>query len=131
MKMMLSVSMVVALVAAVAAGNKANPDAVELAPLPVPMEFTSDMDVPVAFDATATVTVECPDAGAVAWLSRHFADWYGAQSPKVVAAATSEAALPEGDEAYAISADAGSSDFRLRSQGPCRLGTGESGLVLG
>ena len=23
------------------------------------------------------------------------------------------------------------SDFRLRSQGPCRLGTGESGLVLG
>ena len=24
----------------------------------------------------------------------------------------------------------GSSDFRLRSQGPCRLGTGESGLVL-
>ena len=22
-------------------------------------------------------------------------------------------------------------DFRLRSQGPCRLGTGESGLVLG
>ena len=25
----------------------------------------------------------------------------------------------------------GSSDFRLRSQGPCRLGTEESGLVLG
>ena len=25
----------------------------------------------------------------------------------------------------------GSSDFRLRSQGPCRLGTGESGLVVG
>ena len=25
----------------------------------------------------------------------------------------------------------GSSDFRLRWQGPCRLGTGESGLVLG
>ena len=25
----------------------------------------------------------------------------------------------------------GSCDFRLRSQGPCRLGTGESGLVLG
>ena len=24
----------------------------------------------------------------------------------------------------------GTSDFRLRSQGPCRLGTGESGLVL-
>ena len=25
----------------------------------------------------------------------------------------------------------GTSDFKLRSQGPCRLGTGESGLVLG
>ena len=25
----------------------------------------------------------------------------------------------------------GTSDFRLRSRGPCRLGTGESGLVLG
>ena len=25
----------------------------------------------------------------------------------------------------------GTSDFRVRSQGPCRLGTGESGLVLG
>ena len=25
----------------------------------------------------------------------------------------------------------GTSAFRLRSQGPCRLGTGESGLVLG
>src|SRR5574340_1744088 len=25
----------------------------------------------------------------------------------------------------------GTSDFRLRSQGPCRLRTGESGLVLG
>ena len=25
----------------------------------------------------------------------------------------------------------GTSDFRFRSQGPCRLGTGESGLVLG
>ena len=32
---------------------------------------------------------------------------------------------------YAKKMDAqGTSDFRLRSQGPCRLGTGESGLVL-
>ena len=49
---------------AVLAGNEANPDAVELAPIPVPVEFSSDMDKPVAFDATATVTVECPDASA-------------------------------------------------------------------
>ena len=66
------------------AGNEANPDAVELAPIPVPMEFSSDMDKPVAFDATATVTVTCPDVGAAAWLVRHFSDWYGKQAPKVV-----------------------------------------------
>ena len=31
--------------------NGANPDAIELAPLPVPVSFRSDMDDPVAFDA--------------------------------------------------------------------------------
>ena len=76
------------------AGNEANPDAVELAPLPVPVEFVRDMDKPVAFDATATVTVECPDAGAVAWLTRHFNDWYGAQAPKVADGAAGVRALP-------------------------------------
>ena len=54
------------------AGNEANPDAIELAPLPLPVEFKSDMDKPVAFDASATVTVDCPDAEAVTWLKRHF-----------------------------------------------------------
>ena len=96
------------------AGNPANPDAVELAPLPVPVEFVRDMDKPVAFDATVTVTVECPDAGAVAWLTRHFNDWYGAQAPKVAAAATG-ADIPEGDEAYAISADATGIKIAARS----------------
>ena len=105
------------------AGNEANPDAVELAPIPVPVEFSSDMDKPIAFDATATVTVACPDAGAVAWLVRHFADWYGKQAPKVVqggaqvAAAGADAASrvpPEGDEAYAIVAD--SSGIRISAR---------------
>ncbi|MBR1588165.1 MAG: hypothetical protein IJ658_07555, partial [Kiritimatiellae bacterium] len=73
------------------AGNKANPDAVELAPMPVPVEFASDMDKPVAFDATATVTVECPSPDAAPWLARHFADWYGAQAPKVAGGARSGA----------------------------------------
>jgi len=41
-----------------AAGNEANPDAVELAPLPMPVEFKSDMDIPVAFDSTTTVVVD-------------------------------------------------------------------------
>ena len=39
-------------------GNEANPDAVELAPLPMPVEFKSDMDIPVAFDSTTTVVVD-------------------------------------------------------------------------
>ena len=29
------------------AGNKANPDAIELSPLPMPVEFKSDIDSPV------------------------------------------------------------------------------------
>ena len=104
------------------AGNEANPDAVELAPLPVPVEFVRDMDKPVAFDATATVTVECPDAGAVAWLARHFADWYGAQAPKVAGGSRSGATdpdaqerVPPGDEAYSISADASGIKIAARS----------------
>ena len=48
------------------AGNAANPDAVELVPLPRPTEFASDMDSPVTFDEVATVTVACPDVGAAA-----------------------------------------------------------------
>ncbi|MBQ1345759.1 MAG: hypothetical protein IIY62_05290 [Kiritimatiellae bacterium] len=39
------------------AGNEANPDALELAPLPLPVELQSDMDKPVAFDASTTVWV--------------------------------------------------------------------------
>ena len=57
-----------------AAGNAANPDAIELAPLPLPVEFRSDMDRPVAFDASAKVVLDCPDAAAVDWLNRHLAD---------------------------------------------------------
>ena len=44
------------------AGNKANPDAIELAPIPVPREFKSDIDNPVAFDSSVTLDVDCPDA---------------------------------------------------------------------
>ena len=87
------------------AGNGANPDAVELTPLPMPVAFSCDMDSPVTFDASASVTVACPDAEAVVWLGRHFAEWYGDQAPKVVVGASSEA-LPDGNEAYAVSADA-------------------------
>ena len=89
------------------AGNAANPDAIELAPLPMPVEFNSDMDRPVAFDASTTVVVDCPDAEAVAWLRRHFAEWYGDQAPKVVSG-KSGLSLPQAPslEAYAVRADA-------------------------
>ena len=109
-------AMALALAFPALAGNEANPDAIELAPLPLPVEFKSDMDKPVAFDASATVTVDCPDAEAVTWLKRHFTEWYGDQAPKVAAGTLNLALTEDGglgtsrptmrDEAYAISADA-------------------------
>ena len=57
------------------AGNEANPDAIELAPLPMPVEFKSDIDNPVPFDASTTVVVECPDEAGAAWLAAHFVDY--------------------------------------------------------
>ena len=103
------------------AGNGTNPDAVELTPLPMPVAFSCDMDSPVTFDASASVTVACPDAAAVVWLGRHFAEWYGDQAPKVVVGASSDA-LPDGNEAYAVSADA--SGIRITARAgdvPARL----------
>lgn len=87
------------------AGNAANPDAIELEPMPRPVEMSSDMDAPVPFDEKTTVTVDCPDAAATAWLASHFRDWYGAFAPKVAAGACG-LALRTGDEAYAVRADA-------------------------
>ena len=97
------------------AGNKANPDAIELAPLPMPVEFKSDMDSPVAFDSTTKVVVDCPDAEAVKWLTAHFVEWYGEAAPKVVAGRTNLDLIEGGglgtnrpavrDEAYSIIAD--------------------------
>ena len=65
------------------AGNKANPDAIELAPLPVPVQFKADIDKPIAFDASTTVAVDCLDAEGAEWLKRHFSEWYGKDAPKV------------------------------------------------
>jgi N-acetyl-beta-hexosaminidase len=87
------------------AGNTANPDAIELSPLPMPVEFKSDIDSPVPFDVGTTVTVDCPDASAVAWLGNHFREWFGEHSPKAVAGNVSLELRP-GDEAYAASAEA-------------------------
>ena len=96
---------VLALAVSGMAGNAANPDAIELEPMPRPVEMSSDMDAPVPFDEKTTVTVDCPDAAATAWLASHFRDWYGAFAPKVAAGACG-LALRTGDEAYAVRADA-------------------------
>ncbi len=87
------------------AGNAANPDALALEPIPVPVEMKVDMDAPVAFDAATAVTLDCPDAAAAKWLADHFAAWYGAFAPKVVAGEAG-LTLRDGDEAYALKADA-------------------------
>ena len=101
-----SVAILAAIFAVVAtAGNEANPDAIELAPIPVPVSFTRDMDRPVAFDPSATVVVDCHDTASVPWLRSHFADWFGAQAPKVEAGVAGLNLL-DGDEAYAASAGA-------------------------
>ena len=96
------------------AGNEANPDALELAPLPMPVEFASDIDRPVAFDASAAVVVDCPEAVAVGWLSSHFAEWYGELAPKAVAG-ESGLAIGDGEESYAAKAGAAGVKIAARS----------------
>lgn len=106
---------IISLAAATAySGNKANPDAIELAPLPMPVEFKSDIDRPVTFDETTSVKVSCPDAAAVDWLSRHFAEWFGKNAPKVVKGDT-RLTLKDGDEAYAVKADAAGVEIASRT----------------
>ena len=94
------------LAAVLFAGNAANPNACELSPIPLPVEFKSDMDRPLDFGQKTVVTVECPDASAATWLGDHLAAWYGAHAPKVVSGkSTGAPALRDGPEAYAIAAD--------------------------
>ena len=90
---------------AASAGNAANPNAVELSPLPMPAQFKGDIDAPVPFDASTTVLVDCPDATAAEWLGSHFAEWFGDAAPKTERG-DSRLELGDGDEAYAVSADA-------------------------
>ena len=96
------------------AGNAANPDALELAPLPMPVEFKSDMDKPVAFDASTTVVVDCPDEAAAGWLASHLKEWYGKSAPKAVSGA-SGLSPKAGDEAYVVAADASGVKIAARS----------------
>ena len=66
--------------------------------------YTYDTSVYVPFDATTTVTVECPDPAAEKWLKAHFKEWFGKYAPNVKSGATG--LKPADDpEAYAASAD--------------------------
>lgn len=109
-------AIILALVAARAAhaGNAVNPDAIELAPIPLPVEFASDMDHPVAFDAQTTVTLDCADPAGVAWLDRHFRAWFGKSSPHVTAGPTGLVLRP-GDEAYALTVNTGGVKIAART----------------
>ena len=66
--------------------------------------YTCDTAVYVPFDATTTVTVECPDSAAAKWIKSHFEEWFGKYGPSVKpgAAGLKPAADPE---AYAASVD--------------------------
>lgn len=96
------------------ARNAVNPATVDLCPIPRPVEFTCDMDRPVAFDATAKVVVECPDAAAAGWLDAHLAAWFAESAPRAVAGETG-LALRDGEEAYAAAADGAGVKVRART----------------
>ena len=113
MKQMIVVGLLVASGVAVA-GNAVNRETVELTPIPMPAAFAGDMDRPVAFDATATVTVDCPDSAAVPWLNAHLADWFAGAAPRAVAGSAG-LVLRAGDEAYAVKADAAGVRLAARS----------------
>lgn len=87
---------------------------VDLCPVPAPVSFRGDMDHPVAFDTTTTVTVECPDAAAVPWLRAHFAEWFSPFEPQVASGALALALRP-GEEAYAVKADASGVRIKART----------------
>jgi len=82
-------------------------------------KFNRDPKTFVPFDATTTVTLECPDPSAAKWLKDHFKEWYGEYAPKVVGGSCSVAAdgravcpqavadgiPPVGDEGYSAVVD--------------------------
>ena len=78
--------------------------------------FKCDFKSYVPFDATTTVTLDCPDPAAVKWLDAHFKEWYGDAVPKVAGGRVSPRAEaekadamncvpPVGDEGYSAVVD--------------------------
>lgn len=75
--------------------------------------FKMDQKAYVPFDASTTVTLECPDSAAAPWLASHLKEWYGDCAPKVAAGVTGLAA--EGDEGYAANVDANGVKIRANA----------------
>ena len=95
-------------VSSVSGGNAVNPDAIELSPIPRPVEMALDSDSPVALDGIVLFVGDSDAAKECGqWLAAHFREWYGEFAPKVTQgnAAGSGISVPEGDESYAVVAD--------------------------
>lgn len=86
------------------AKNELNPFKIELAPLPMPNEFASDMDCPIPFDNSATIIVDCPETESIDWLQAHLDEWFGNDAPRAVAG-NANLMTKVNHEAYAIKAD--------------------------
>ena len=68
-------------------------------------DFQWEKNSLVPFDATTTVTLECPDPAAAKWLQTHYKEWFGDAAPKVKAGAAG-LELDKNQEAYAASTGA-------------------------
>ena len=87
------------------AGSAANPDAIELTPIPRPRVFESDMDHPVALKrVVVAVGTETEPGTAKQWLKTHFREWFGEFAPEVAEERTASV-RQQGEEAYSLSAD--------------------------
>ena len=71
--------------------------------IPAPREFKFAADRCAVLDSNTVLSVACPDVRGGEWAARHFKEWFGAE-PRMKTTAGG-AALPEGDEAYALVVD--------------------------
>ena len=81
--------------------------------IPAPHEFKFAADRCTVLDSNTVLSVACPDARGGEWAARHFGEWFGAK-PHLKATAGG-AAIPDGDEAYALVADSAGVNIEARS----------------
>ena len=71
--------------------------------IPAARELKFAADRCAVLDSNTVLSVACPDARGGEWAARHFREWFGAKPH--VKTTSGGAALPDGDEAYALVAD--------------------------